>query len=408
MIKKMTQFDGRHYETGSIQNTLALQGVKAPHTNKPYSEAFLLGVSGGIAFGYFTFEYKGLLPHVAMLTRNTFDPFQTTLERLGVVQHVLKTLKADVAEKNLIEALASGNPALVWADECSLPYTNKMGTAYWNMIPVVVYAIDGDDALIADRSSRPFRLPMDVLTKARARVKDDKFRITTLEAPQTLKLVSATQKGIWQCISLFTDAPPKGARKNFGFAAYEFFADMLVNKRNRQSWERLFAAGPRMYNALAGTAEAPSAFAPPGAFSWINTFGSGDGAERALYADFLDEAATLLEKKTLKDVAKQFRLSHAKWLEFADALLPSSVPAFHEAKTLLLRKHQLFVQRGEETVDEITEINSCLKKLEADMAKDFPFTQGEAAEMRANLCEHVLTISEIERKAIELLQGSMK
>ncbi|HET7144271.1 MAG TPA: BtrH N-terminal domain-containing protein [Anaerolineales bacterium] len=408
MIKKITQFSGRHYETGSIQNALALQGVKAPHTGRTYSEAFFLGVSGGIAFGYFTFEYKGFLPHLAILTRNTFDPFQTILERLGVVQHVYQTSKAEIAGKNLVEALAGGNPALVWADECSLPYTNKIGAAYWNMIPIVVYEIDGDDALIADRSSRPFRVPMDILAKARARVKDDKFRVITLESPQTSKLAAATQKGIWQCISLFTDKPPKGARHNFGFAAYEHLADMLTNTRNKQSWERLFAVGPRMYNALAGTVESRGVFAPPGAFSWINTFGAGDGAERALYADFLDEASILLEKKSLKDAASQFRLSHIKWLELADALLPSSVPAFQGAKTLLLRKHHLFVEDGEDAVDEIVKINSRLKKLEADMAKDFPLTQAAAAEMRENLREHILGISEIEHKAIELLQGSMK
>jgi hypothetical protein len=40
-----------------------------------YSKALLLGVNDGIAFGYFTFEYKGILPHMAILARNTFDPF---------------------------------------------------------------------------------------------------------------------------------------------------------------------------------------------------------------------------------------------------------------------------------------------------------------------------------------------
>ena len=57
-MKTKPQFTGRHWETGSIHNALAVQGIKAPHTGQPYSEALLLGVSGGIAFGYFTFEYK--------------------------------------------------------------------------------------------------------------------------------------------------------------------------------------------------------------------------------------------------------------------------------------------------------------------------------------------------------------
>ena len=93
-MKTITQFTGRHWETGSIHNALAMQGIKAPHTGKPYSEALLLGISGGIAFGYFTFEYRGYLPHVAMLTRNTFNPFSTILERLGIAQDIQQTNKA--------------------------------------------------------------------------------------------------------------------------------------------------------------------------------------------------------------------------------------------------------------------------------------------------------------------------
>src|SRR5688572_8441004 len=406
MIKKSTQFAGRHYETGSVQNALALQNVKAPHTNQPFSEAFLLGASGGITFGYFTFEYKGHLPHVALLARNTFDPFQTMLERLGVEQQVHQTTKAEIAEKNLVEALSTGNPALVWADEYSLPYTHKNPAAYWNMIPIVVYGIEDDEALIADRSAKPFRVKIEALTKARARVKDDKFRLITIASPLTSKLVSATQKGIWQCISLFTDKPPKGARHNFGFAAYEHFAELLVNKRNKQSWERMFPPGPKLYNALAGFSEGK--FNPPGAFVWINTFWAGDGAERSLYADFLDEASVLLEKKSLKEVAKQFRMSHKKWLEFADALLPSNVSPLGEVKKLLLRKHNLFFQNGEDGRDEIVKVNTRLKKIETEITKKFPMTNFQTADFRAGLREHVLGIAQIEKQAVEMLQASMK
>jgi hypothetical protein len=40
-MKTKIQLNGRHWETGSIHNALALQGVKAPHTGQPYSEASL-------------------------------------------------------------------------------------------------------------------------------------------------------------------------------------------------------------------------------------------------------------------------------------------------------------------------------------------------------------------------------
>ena len=80
----MTKFEGKHYETGTLTNALAALGAVDPHTGKPYSEALALGASGGIAFGYFVFEYKGQLPHVALLTRNTFAPFEPMLDQLAI------------------------------------------------------------------------------------------------------------------------------------------------------------------------------------------------------------------------------------------------------------------------------------------------------------------------------------
>ncbi|MCA9971464.1 MAG: hypothetical protein KC425_14665, partial [Anaerolineales bacterium] len=68
------QFDGRHWETGTVRNFFAYRGVTAPHTGRPYSEALLLGVSGGLALGHFTFAYEGYDPQCNILTRNTFDP----------------------------------------------------------------------------------------------------------------------------------------------------------------------------------------------------------------------------------------------------------------------------------------------------------------------------------------------
>ncbi len=71
-IADYNQFEGTHWETGSIRNFMAARGFTAPHTGKPYSEAFLLGISGGITVGYFNFAYEGVDPQCNILTRNTF------------------------------------------------------------------------------------------------------------------------------------------------------------------------------------------------------------------------------------------------------------------------------------------------------------------------------------------------
>ena len=401
-MKTRTQLNGRHWETGSIHNALAMQGVKAPHTGKPYSEALLLGVSGGIAFGYFTFEYKGFLPHVALLTRNTFNPFPTILERLGIAQDVQQTNKAETAEKNLQNTLESGLYPILWADQFSLPYNClPEDEPMWGMMPILALESDGKTVTVADRSSQPFHLSMAELTKARGRVKEDKYRLMTLDAPQPAKLAGAVHKGICQTISLFTEEPPRGGRQNFGFAAYEKLAELLVNTRNKQSWERFFAPGVRMYHALAGSP------VQPGAYHWFNTWGSADGAERGLYADFLVEASQILKRPALKDSAEKFRESHKLWLAFADALLPNNVPLLGESKKLIQKNHDLFVDKGESALAEIKKINTKLNELLTQSESNFPLSNAQAADLRANLRDLLLKIKAVEGEAVELLQRAI-
>ncbi|HUE99200.1 MAG TPA: BtrH N-terminal domain-containing protein [Anaerolineales bacterium] len=401
-MKTKTLFNGRHWETGSILNALGVQGIKAPHTGKPYSEALLLGISGGIAFGYFTFEYKGYLPHVALLTRNTFNPFPTILERLGIAQDIQQTNNADTAEKNLQDTLASGLYPLVWADYFSMPYNDlPFDKGMWGMMPILALETDGKSVTIADRSRQALHLSMEDLTKARGRVKEDKYRLMTLDAPQTAKLAGAVHKGICQAISLFTEEPPRGARDNFGFAAYDKLAEMLVNTRNKHSWERFFASGVRMYHALAGSP------VQPGAYQWIMNWGSGDGAERGLYADYLLEAVQILKRPALKESAETFRESHKLWLTFADALLPDDIPLMGESKELIQKKHDLFIKDGEAVLPEIKKINSRLNELLSQSEVDFPLSNVQAAELRGNLRDILLKIKTVEQRAVDLLQSAI-
>ena len=90
-LENFSQFEGRYWDTAAIRNALDYQGVRAPHSDRPYTEAMLLGISGGITFGYFTFHYKGYDPQVNLLTRNTFDPMQRIFDRLGVERDVVQT-----------------------------------------------------------------------------------------------------------------------------------------------------------------------------------------------------------------------------------------------------------------------------------------------------------------------------
>ncbi|MCP4425119.1 MAG: BtrH N-terminal domain-containing protein [Chloroflexi bacterium] len=390
------QFDGRHWETGGIRNFYAYRGVKAPHTNEPYSEALLLGVSGGIVMGYFMFAYEGYDPQARILTRNTFDPWDTLLSRLGVAQNIQHTSSPKKGLTNLTDTLEEGLPAIVWADMFSLPHnvTPDYGDM-WAMLPIVVYGHEEDTVWMADRARVPLTAAPEALAAARERVKKTKLRVATLGPPDPDKLATAVSHGIWDCIKLFTEAPPKGSKNNFGFAAFQSWADLLVKPKARRSWAKEFPPGSKMVAGLTS------------AFHDINIFGKQGYAERDTYADFLEESSLILDKPALQEIALQFRRSAQAWEALSQALLPEDVTLFKETRKLMLEQQRLFLEQGNASMEERRRINGRLNDLKAEATDDFPLNEGEVQTMRENIQTRILEIHDIEREAILALQAAM-
>ncbi|MEM7032677.1 MAG: BtrH N-terminal domain-containing protein [Chloroflexota bacterium] len=356
ILKNYNHFNGKHWETGSIANYFGHRGVKAPHTNVPYSEAMLMGISGGIVMGYFTFAYEGYDPIMAILTRNTFNPWDTILTRLGVVQEVRQTTKTNKAIANLTDTLEDGIPAIIWADTFTLPY-NALGydEGMWGMFPLIVYGYDTEDdtVWIADRANVPLTITHDDLATTWGRVKKDKHRLMTLDLPDPDKLGGAIQKGIWDTIKLFTEKPPKGSKHNFGFAAYQRWSKLLTKPGQKQSWAKVFPPGRDMIAGLAC------------AYDRIAIFGS-DGvadAERTMFADFLEEASLVLNQPDLRDVANQFRASAQAWQKLGRAFLSDEIESFGKIRTLLDQRHAHFLADGNTALPHLQKIDQELEAL---------------------------------------------
>jgi len=399
ILQDYNQFSGRHWETGSVHNHLAYRGALAPHTGKPYTEALLFGVSGGAAMGYFSFAYAGYDPMARILTRNTFDPLERMLARLGVAQDVLQTTNPAKGKKNLLDLLDAGLPPIAWADTFMLPYNAlPKDPGMWAMFPLVVYGYNEADgtAWVADRSRAPLAVSTQVLDEARARVKKDKFRLITLSPPDPRKLKSAVRQGILDCIRLFTEKPPKGARDNFGLAAFQRWEDVLVRPKARESWQRVFPPGEKLYAGLCS------------AFNDIRIFGKDEGetsaADRGLYADFLDEASLLLGIQALEEIAALFRQSAHKWLALSEALLPDTIEPLGETRRLMLKKHSLFLAQGSQAQDEIGKINNRLDEIKVQLQTDFPLDESLAGKLLETVREHVLHVHDLELEAVEGLQ----
>jgi len=396
ILSEYDQFQGLHWETGSLRNFLAYKSVLAPHTSQPYSEAMLLGISGGIVMGYYTFDYEGYDPMVRILTRNTFDPLETIYQRLDIKTTVQKTASPEKGVQNLVSELDAGSPAIIYADMFSLPYNAlPHNEGMWAMLPILVYGYDQDDGVvwIADRSRSPITVTPEELANARRRTKQNKYRLVTHEPPNPDKLVSAVEEGLRDSVRYFTQPPPKGSKNNFGFLAYKKWVDLLSKRNQRSSWEKELAPGSRMYAGLKS------------AFVDISIFGKEGGADRSLYAQFLEETSILLTIPELEAIAVQFHKSAAAWDDLAVALLPDDYPSFKETRELLLEKHQLFLDQGSSALEEIIQINSRLSEIQADVGEEFPLNESQAEDMRIAMADKVMIVHDIEFEAIQNLKS---
>lgn len=388
------QFSGAHPETGTIHNALAYQGVISPATGQPFSEAMLFGLTGGIVVMYFIFEYKGHDPQLFIGTRNTFAPVDTLLARLQVQAKRQTTMNPQTAVTHLTTALTNGQPALVLADQAQLGYNAQAPRAYPTMLPILVYGYDEAANLIqiADRAQLGLTSTPAELAIARAAHAPTKHQLRTLIPPPNFDhLPTAVEESLRSCAALFLDPPPKGPAENFGLAALQKWANLLVDNKDKRGWPKLFSPGPQLVQALSAAFEH---IALGGTFA-----ATTPGAGRPLYADFVDEAAALLNRPALREVAVQFRASARLWDELTATLLPDTIPALQTTRQLLLQRQQLFIQQGNASVDERQAINQKLAALKGSIIKEFPMTDGEVIALRENLRDQLLRLYDQEQAA---------
>lgn len=399
-LKNYDHFKGYNRVTSTICNALAYQGHTAPHTGQAYSEALLMGISGGITLGYFYFHYEGHNPQVNLLTRNTFNNYgwDAISERLGIIQDVQHTGSADKARKNLMDALENGDAPIVWADLFSFPYAkSEFGDEMYAMMPILVYAYDeGGQAQFSDCADCGISVSAQTLDTARARIKKDKQRLITLSAPNPDKLASAVQLGIWDCIKLFTEKPPRGSANNFGFKAYQRWAQLLSKPTAKGSWAKVMPRGRDLYAGLTTAYN----------YGLLNEKDATQTAERHLFADFLDEAGKILDNAALPNVAEQFRKAGTCWQQLAKALLPDDVPLLKESRELMHKRHTLFLETGITQLGELHAIDDRLEELLAK-SEDFPLNVAETTQLQANIADCVLAIHDAEQTAITALQDAM-
>jgi Domain of unknown function (DUF4872)/Butirosin biosynthesis protein H, N-terminal len=409
ILKNYHHFDGLAWATGYLTNVLAFQGVTAPHTGKPYSEAMLMGINGGLSAGYFTFEYEGYEPHLHFLTRYPFtEEPGAVYERLGIAMTVRNTTDPEKAVANVLNALANDQPAIVWLDMASLKYNIGMTTTFadpddpkvWLSMPLVVYGYDSAAGTVqlADRARVGLEVSAADFAAARARISKTKHKMMTIDAPNPDKLPSAIKAGIQACLDIFTGKPPVGGPSHvssFGLEGYKKWAHLLTDTKNKKSWAKEFAPGVKMFNGLTT------------GYQTLEVYYTGGCGARGVYADFLDEAAVVLDKAALREVATTYRKAAERWGELTAAMLPDHVAPFKQARELMRRNYDLFLAHGTASQGERLAISHELQAVKEQMRTEFPMSEAEAAKLRTELAERVMAIHDVEAAAIAALQAAV-
>ncbi len=393
------EFGGIYSETTAIRHVLSFHGATAAYNQQPLTEAMLFGVSGGIGFAYFNFEYEGYEPTlfigVAQRYNARFGQYMDGLyRRLGLETNVRMTRSAQQAETNLNNDLAQGFPVIVHVDRTQLPYYAEETEYGDHAVLVLDYEDKSRDFLVADQARSLIAISPSDLSSARESIDSLSFRSLTLAPPSApIDLVEGINRGIRQCWDRMLNPPHP--RNNFGLLGLEKWAGMINSSKARKGWLKVFSPGPNLYVGLQWT------------YKCIQTQETGGGALRGLYADFLEEASEVIGKPQLKELAGRYRDLERQWTALAEAALPDDISLLRRTRELIFRAEQTFLDKGMDAIPEMEGIRTEQAALHEEATSDFPLDKAGSQALLDDLHDRLVLIVEAENEATQILKTTL-
>lgn len=394
-IATYRQFGGIYPETAALTNSLAAKQIVAPHTGKPFSEAMILGIGGGLGMGYILWEFQEhRMQHnikvLVLAFSNTWQYptkyYEAVCQRLGLKFSIPETGNKKVAAQTLHDALARSTPVVAWVDGASMPYLQlpeAMKGHFGHF--VAVCGTEGDDVLIDDLAAQPFKVPADGFAEARARIGSFKNRLLVVEgAAADINLEAAITQGIAFCAEhLSSDS------ESFSLPAIRKWARLMTDQKNKKGWPVLFKDRRGLYSTLASLFEA------------IECQGAPEGL-RGMYSDFLSEAANVVNNPRLKEPAEQYAALAKQWHALAEEALPDTVPQFKRAKQVLRERRNVLLKGGEawRTTQPLTDE---LRVIRSECNLNFPLDDQEISALFSSLQARLQAIYQAEVEAVKSL-----
>lgn len=430
ILEGFNRFECAEQESGALRNILDYEGVVAPHTGEPFTEAMLMGIGGGISVEYAIWRWKSgrtqlalRLKHTKNYTRKDPQPFiHKAALRVGAMLNTHQTSSRKKAYMTLVGSLEEGKPVItylsIWEDLRMRPALNKrldrlvsllgppMDSEFVHFLPyytlpyrwisrncVVVYGIDEDvgQAHIADWNSQPLSISLEELAESRAAIPGRRHAAYTIDPPRDVgDLKKAIRAGIRDC---FDDLmSPSLASARMGVQAIEGWANLVANQKNKMGWPQAFS-NEELFDALTKV------------HAVIEFFNTSGGAHRSTYADFLEEGSDIINKPELRYVSSFYRDLARKWTDLANMALPDSVPLFKNARLAALKWNDIFLKKGQAAPRQLEKATEEVKSIRDQVVESFPLTESETLELLGDLSTHLLKIYAGEKEAAAALKS---
>jgi hypothetical protein len=302
-----------HCGSGSFRDLLEFHGLS--WTSKPVSEGTAFGLGAGLGFYYI--ELPQMDPPLYLVGR-TADLERDCCELAGIGLDLRQTDDPAEGWQWLREQLDAGRPTMIWADIGHLDYLRVRLRMTMHDIVVTGYDEREGVAFVADNDRDEIqRCSLESLARAR--------HSRAFPAPN--------RHGTW-VMDFPSELPP--ARPTIAAAVARAVANMREGGRGLQGAE--VPSGLEGISALSASYRAwGERFGEqlPSALRGLRTFivkaGTGGALFRSLHAEFLADAAALLDEPLLGDAADIYTRLSAAWVALADATQSDDAEAAHRA-----------------------------------------------------------------------------
>jgi hypothetical protein len=296
---------GRDPDTAALARALAAAGIHNPLTGAPFTEQLLFGVAGGIGFAYLVFDYTGWTSVNLDGRCNTlyFEKtgfIETACGRLGLPLRVRPMTNPETTERQLRTALAAVAEVALTIDLVKLPGGTPTQEPYH---PHLVTVCPAGDALTVTG------LPRGTVTMTWPELLAARWTQARKYGGHYVFTASATVPDVRAALRLaightaeYLLAPNRTSFDgSFGVPGIRKWAALLTDPRDRKGWPKLFPVPDQRRAALDSVVRG------------LGGPGASGSAHRRLYAAFLDEAAELLDRPALAEVADIYRDLGDRW-----------------------------------------------------------------------------------------------